>query len=60
MGEQYYLQKNIFFNQKANVSPYDSWERESPGITICYPVNHSWEFHTEDRGERGRMHRHIP
>ena len=21
-----------------------------PGITFCYSVNHSWEFHTEDRG----------
>ena len=26
-----------------------------PGITFCYSVNYSWEFHTEDRGGRGRL-----
>ena len=67
--------KNIF-KIKANVSSYDSWERESllacfvtvycachlcrpPEITFCYSVNHSQEFHTGDRGGRGRLHRHI-
>ena len=29
-----------------------------PGITFCYSVNHSWEFHTKDRGGRGFQHRH--
>ena len=30
-----------------------------PGKTFCYSVNPSWEFHTKDRGGRGRLHRHI-
>ena len=71
-----YIGKKKIFEIKANVSCYDSWERESllpcfvtvccachlwrlPGITFFYSVNHSWEFHTEDRGWCGHLHRHI-
>jgi len=30
-----------------------------PGITFCYSVNNSWEFHMEDWGGRGLLHRPI-
>ena len=51
----------IIFKIKVNVSRYDSWERESllrccvtVCCLLCFSVNQSWEFHTEDRGGRER------
>ena len=28
-------------------------------LLFGYSASHSWEFHTEDRGGRGHLHRHI-
>ena len=56
---------DININTKANVSRYDSWERDdSSALLVTHnacleKLYHSWKFHTEDLGGRGRLHRRI-
>ena len=56
---------DININIKANVSRYDSWERHySSALLVTHNARreklyHSWKYHTEDRGGRGRLQRRI-